>query len=132
MENSVIKPFLKKLGYTEDDYTQQLRLNVGNHNGLLIPDFVLLPNQNGRNITAFAIIEAKRSITNEKDLNAALDQARSYAKQLGTRYSAVASQEKIWITSIDSDYTEIKQEWTWGELGNLDDFMNVRLLLERR
>ena len=120
------------MGYTEDDYTQQLRIDVGNHNSLLIPDFVLLPNQIGRNKTAFAVIEAKRSITNIKDRDAALGQARSYAKQLGARYSAVVSQEKLWITSIESDYSELLQEWAWSELGNLDNFMLVRYVLEKR
>lgn len=132
VEDNIIKPFLRKMGYTEDDYTQQLRIDVGNHNSLLIPDFVLLPNQIGRNKTAFAVIEAKRSITNIKDRDAALGQARSYAKQLGARYSAVVSQEKLWITSIESDYSELLQEWAWSELGNLDNFMLVRHVLEKR
>ena len=45
VENKMIKPLLSKLGYTERDYTQQLYIEIGNHNHALIPDFVLLPNR---------------------------------------------------------------------------------------
>ena len=66
VENEVIKPFLNKLGYDESDYVQQLYIPIGNHNNLLIPDFVLLPETRGGYQSAFAIVEAKRSISVEK------------------------------------------------------------------
>ena len=73
VENNLIKPLLKKMGYTEDDYIQQLVIPIGNHNHLLIPDFVLLPQKKRGYDTGFAIIEAKRSITNKRELNAAIE-----------------------------------------------------------
>ena len=105
VEDNVIKPLLAKIGYYEADYVQQLYLEIGNHNHALIPDFVLLPEIKGNNKSAFAVVEAKRSITNSKELNAAKSQVRSYAKLLGTKYAAVVSQEKIWVFSSNDDYS---------------------------
>ena len=43
VEDQLIKPLLISLGYSDDLYTQQLYIEIGNHNHALIPDFVLLP-----------------------------------------------------------------------------------------
>ena len=132
MVDSIIKPLLKKLGYNHDDYTQQLRLNVGNHNSLLIPDFVLLPFQKGSYTSAYVVIEAKRSITKDDELQDALSQAGSYARQLGAKYAAVISQEKIWVTSEKDVYNDIIFDSTWTKLQDADEFMKLRKLLDKR
>ena len=62
VEEYIIKPLLKQLGYDETDYTQQLYLEIANHNYALIPDFVLLPVRQGNYQTAFAVVEAKLSL----------------------------------------------------------------------
>ena len=74
-------------------------------NHALIPDFVLLPESKGNNKFAFAVVEAKRSIINAKELNDPKSQVRSYAKLLGTKYAAVVSQEKVWVFSSNDDYS---------------------------
>ncbi len=53
------------------------------------------------------IWEAKRSITNSKEQNAARSQVRSYAKLLGAKYAAIVSQEQIWVFS--SNVYELKK-----------------------
>ena len=106
VEEHIIKPLLKQLGYSDRDYVQQLYLEIGNHNHALIPDFVLLPQKFGFRQSAFAIVEAKCSITSQIELTAALSQVRSYAKLLGARYAAIISQEKIWIFSARDDFAE--------------------------
>ena len=58
--------------------------------------------------SAFAIVEAKRSITRQQELNEALSQARSYAKLLGAKYAAIISQEKVWIYSAEDDYGAVQ------------------------
>lgn len=110
VEEKVIKPLIEKIGYKATDYVQQLYLEIGNHNHALIPDFVLLPEIKGSNkkAKAFAVIEAKRSITTTKELNDANIQVRSYAKLLGAKYAIIVSQEKVWVYSSNSDYdTEV-------------------------
>lgn len=118
VENNVIKPLLKKIGYSADDYVQQLYLEIGNHNHALIPDFVLLPERKGNNKTAFAVVEAKRSITSAKELNDAKSQVRSYAKLLGTKFAAIISQEKIWVFGSNDDYTKERFSCAVSELSD--------------
>lgn len=107
VEELIIKPLLEKLGYHEQDYTQQLYIEIGNHNHILIPDFVLFPQKDNNSITAFAVIEAKRSITTKKQLAAALSQVSSYAKQLEAKHAAIISQEKIWLYSAIDKYSNV-------------------------
>ena len=106
VEDRVVKPLLEKIGYNDNDYIQQLYLEIGNHNHTLIPDFVLLPQMKGNYKTAFAVVEAKRSITTTKALNDAKSQVRSYAKLLGSNFAAIISQEKVWVYSADDDYSK--------------------------
>ena len=104
VEDRIIKPLLCQLGYGENDYLQQLYIEIGNHNHALIPDFVLLPEKKGNHKVAFAVVEAKRSITSYQQLQDALSQVRSYAKLLSTKYAVIISQESVWIFSEKDDY----------------------------
>lgn len=132
VENKLIKPLLKKLGYSEEDYVQQLYIEIGNHNHMLIPDFVLLPNTAREHQTAFAVVEAKYSITKKTDLEAAKIQARSYAVQLRARYAVVVSQEKIWISSEDDDFAMDIFDVSWGELKKADVFSEMFKLIGKK
>lgn len=124
VEERIIKPFLKDdLGYNVDDYVQQLNVPIGNHNNTLIPDFVLLPRIYGGRHIAYAVVEAKKSIKNEKELLEAIDQVSSYALLLSAKHAAVASQEGIWITSEDSRYTDVILSYKWSELNADNDKM---------
>lgn len=124
VEERIIKPFLKDdLGYNVNDYVQQLNVPIGNHNNTLIPDFVLLPRTYGGRHIAYAVVEAKKSIKNEKELLEALDQVSSYALLLSAKHAAVASQEGIWITSEDSRYTDVILSYKWCELNADNDKM---------
>jgi hypothetical protein len=120
VENKLIKPLLAKLGYNEDQYEQQLYIEIGNRNKALIPDFVLLPDKRRGHVSGFAIIEAKRSISSDKMLKEVFVQARSYARVLSTKYCVVASKEKIWIAQRGDDYDAIVFEATWKELNKED------------
>ena len=67
----------------------------------------MFPEKHNGHQSAFAIIEAKRSITNQQELDAALSQVRSYAKLLGAKYAAIISQEKVWVYSAEDDYSAV-------------------------
>lgn len=130
VEEYIIKPLLKQLGYSEQDYVQQLYLEIGNHNHALIPDFVLLPEKHNGYQSAFAIVEAKRSITRQKELDEALSQVRSYAKLLGTKYAAIISQEKVWIYSTEDDFSAtilcVPANMTDDELYSLQKILGIK------
>ena len=132
VEEKLIKPLLKRLGYLEQDYVQQMYIEIGNHNHALIPDFVLEPVTSGGHYSGFTIIEAKRSIKIDKQLNETKTQARSYAKLLGTRYAVIASMEKVWVTSAKDDYTQSIFEESWDALSDADVFYGLEKLIGRR
>ena len=132
VENKLIKPLLKRLGYTERDYVQQIYLEFGNHNHALIPDFTLLPKKKGDHQSAFAVLEAKRSISNQKQLDETKKQVRSYAKLLSAKYQAVISKEKIWLSSADDDFSTDVLVATWNELSDADIFARLYKLLGNR
>lgn len=129
VEKELIRPLIQKLGYGDNDYRQQMYVEIGNHNKALIPDFVLLPNERRGFASGFAIIEAKRSITRTKELKEALTQARSYARQLTTTYCVVASMEKIWVTHVKDNFDAIVFESSWDELRNADTFYELKKLI---
>lgn len=104
-------------------------VEIGNHNHALIPDFVLLPNNSGGHYSGFAVIEAKRSIASEKQLETVKGQARSYAKLLGAEYSVIASQESLWITSVKDDYSKSIFEQSWEALSEADMFYALEKII---
>ena len=125
VENKLIKPLIKKLGYKEGEYEQQLYVEIGNHNKTLIPDFVLLPDKTHGHKSGLGIIEAKRSIPSDKVLKEVFVQARSYARILATKYCVVASKEKIWVTHRKDDFEAIVFEATWNQLNQEDCFYDL-------
>ena len=122
VENLLIKPLLSKLGYDETDYVQQMYVAIGNHNNALIPDFVLYPTTGRGHESGFAIIEAKRTISNDKALEEVKVQARSYAKLLHAFYAVIASQEKVWLMEASDDYNREVFAASWAELNDPDVF----------
>lgn len=126
-----LKPLLKHIGYTETDYIQQLYIEIGNHNHALIPDFVLLPKKKQNGYTAYAVVEAKLSITKEKELSEAKKQARSYAKLLSAKKISVISKEKIWIFSDKDDFEKCLFEHKIHDLTD-DDIYKIRNELTKK
>lgn len=132
VEEKLIKPLIKRLGYSEEEYVQQMYIEIGNHNHALIPDFVLHPKSSKGHYSGEVIIEAKRSITSSKQLTEVKSQARSYAKLLGTKYAVIAAQEKVWVMSEKDDYTECIFEESWDSLENADVFYELNHLIGTR
>ena len=129
VENKLIIPLLKKLGYNENEYTKQLYIEIGNHNHAMIPDFVLLPKHSKGHYSAFALIEAKIKISSQKQLEETKTQARSYAVQLKSKYAAIADKNKIWVLSSDDDYSEGIFSVSWDELNDPDVFSKLLKLI---
>lgn len=129
VENELIKPLLKKLGYKEQEYQQQLYMEIGNHNHALIPDFVIHPVVSTGHQSADFLVEAKLSIPSTKLLEEAKTQARGYAKLLSAKYAVVASKEGIWITKVDDDYSRDILSLSWEEFKKRDKFHDVEKLI---
>jgi hypothetical protein len=132
VEEKLVKPLLTKLGFDEKDYVQQMYIEIGNHNYALIPDFVIKPISTNGHYSGYTTIEAKRSITSEKQLKQVKVQARSYAKMLGAKFSVIASMEKVWITGYEDDYESCVFEETWESLSDTDIFYKLEKLIGKR
>lgn len=132
VENLLIIPLIKKLGYSDEEWEPQMYIEIGNHNKAIIPDFVILPNKTKGKQSAFAIIEAKLTIPNQKFLEEVQIQARSYARQLGTRYSVIASKEKIRIYTAKDLYSEEIFSASWEKLNDADTFSELYKLVGNR
>lgn len=129
VEEKLIIPLIHKLGYSNDEFKQQMYVEIGNHNNTLIPDFVLLPDERRGAASGFAIIEAKRSIPNKKTLEEVMVQAKSYAKLLTAKYCVVAAQEKIWISEQKDGYESIVFEAVWEQLNDSDTFYTLTKMI---
>ncbi|MBR0383790.1 MAG: hypothetical protein IJH61_03785 [Eubacteriaceae bacterium] len=125
VEERLIIPFLKNIGYSEEDYQRQVQVPIGNHNHTLIPDFVLHDHVYRGRHSAFAVLEAKKSIRNDKELSAALSQVTSYALLLSAEYAVIASQEGLWITTSKDHYSAIVGKFSWDELADNDNQYKV-------
>ena len=75
------------------------------------------------------VVEAKKSIRNEKELSAALEQVRSYALLLSAKYAVIASQEGIWITDSKVGYMSFVNEYTWNELSDNDNMYQIKSII---
>ena len=92
-------------------------------------DFVIAHETYGGKHTAYVVVEAKKSIRNEKELSAALEQVRSYALLLSAKYAVIASQEGIWITASKVGYMSFINEYTWNELSDNDNMYQIKSII---
>jgi hypothetical protein len=129
VEDKLIKPLLNKLDYNNNQFEQQLRIEIGNHNKIIIPDFLILPIKTIGHQSAFALIEAKYYIPSTSQFEQVKIQARSYARQVLAQYSIIASKDHIWIFSIDDDFTDDIFMSSWDELSNPDTFSMLYKLI---
>ena len=129
VEDRLIIPFLKNLGYSDEDFQRQVQLPIGNHNHTLIPDFVLHYHVHQRRHSAFAVLEAKKSIRSDKELNEALSQVSSYALLLSAEYAVIASQECVWITTSKDQYRTFVEIFSWDDLADDDNKYKVMNLI---
>ena len=129
VENKLIKPLLEQLGYNNRDYIQQHHIEIGNHNAVEIPDFLLMVDDTNGHQSAFAVVEAKFKITNAKDFNEAKKQARSYARQTIAKYSVIADMQKVWVSTYKDDFEEDVFIATWNELNIPDNLSRLNKLI---
>ena len=130
VEEKLLEPLLRKLGYTDKNWVRQLpvRMGRGERN---YPDYALFPKGKKGEETAKFLWEAKFTIPNKKQLYEAFIQAKSYAMRLQSDGFGLVSKEGIWISfSNDSFLFEKIKSYSWEDLENPDVFSEVRLSLK--
>lgn len=124
-EDRIIEPLLKRwgLGYQRQ---HKRRFRFGSQNHLGIVDFYV---SDGRGpITLF---ENKFRILDEKQLNEAAEQGRSYALMLGVPSFVVASPEGIWVYSLDRHREKLEMHVPLEDLGSKGEEIRNGLLRMR-
>ena len=104
VEERILIPILRKLGYEEQDWTRQLSLKAGR--GLkAIPDFVFFAKGDKHFETAPFVIEAKLDMSLMREQINAFSQGLSYAKMLRSSLMAICDKERLVIYRVDVNGT---------------------------
>ncbi|MBR4453496.1 MAG: type I restriction enzyme HsdR N-terminal domain-containing protein [Bacteroidales bacterium] len=101
VEEKILIPFLRKLGYKENDWTRQLSLKAG-RNTKAIPDFVFFAQGEKHFENAPMVIEAKYDMSSTIELQKAYAQSLSYARMLQAKLFGICDKERLIIYKIDN------------------------------
>lgn len=133
VENKLLEPFLREIGYQEKHWIRQLpvRMGRGERN---FPDYVfLISGEKGYEIASM-IIEVKFWIKNNKELEDAFKQVYSYGQRLSAKILIIADKDALWIyekLNDNIDRTKYIKKY-WKELENTTDFVAIKKLLGRK
>lgn len=129
VEELLLEPFLKKLGFQEKNWVRQLPLRMG-RGTKVFPDYVLFPKSTKGEEQAAFVWEAKFTIHTEKQLTEAFYQAKSYALRLQSTGFGLVAKEGIWL-SFDTEDFSLKKltHHTWKDLQDPDCFHTVKTVM---
>ena len=91
---------LKKLGYSEDDWTRQLSRKVGRKEKA-IPDFAFFPQGDKHFEKAPMVIEAKLDMAPIREFQKAFSQGLSYADLLHSTIMGICDKERLILYKAD-------------------------------
>lgn len=102
VEEKMLIPMLKLLGYHEEDWTRQLSQKAGR--GLkAIPDFVFFPNGEKHFASAPMVIEAKLDMSSIAEQRNAFSQGLSYARLLRSSIMGICDKERLILYRVDKN-----------------------------
>jgi hypothetical protein len=133
IEQTLVEPLLKNLGFSEQDWVRQfpLRMGRGERN---YPDYVLGGDSCPGEERAVAVIECKLDIESKKEMKEAFIQAKSYALRLQSSVLALAARRGLWLFRRREEGFSIEHFTfkTWNELSHPDVLHEVSLFLGKR
>ncbi len=131
VEQQLIEPLLKDLGFRDYDWMRQMPLRMGRQTKYY-PDYAIKANALKGKEKAQIVLEAKYSISSEKQLQEAFDQARSYGLRLQSEKIVLADRDFLWIyekNKDDFDSTPILRVH-WNELSDSDMLFKLKTILK--
>lgn len=102
VEEQILIPMLKKIGYSESDWTRRLSLKAGRKEKA-IPDFVFFPKGEKHFENAPMIIEAKLDMAPVQELLNAFRQGLSYARMLRSSLMGICDKERLIVYKVDKN-----------------------------
>ena len=132
VEEELLEPLLKKLGFTEKDWKRQISVRMG-RGQYVYPDYVIFPKTKKGEESGNFIWEAKFSIPHKNQLKYDFCQAKSYAMRLGTDGLGLVSREGVWLSFQKDGYMFEKIiTYSWADINNSDIFNDLLIKIGRR
>lgn len=101
VEENILIPILKRIGYNDSDWTRQLQLKAGIKEKA-IPDFVFFPRGTTHFESSPLVIEAKLDMSSMIEEQKAFRQALSYARMLRSKLMGICDKERLIIYALDN------------------------------
>lgn len=127
VEQQLIEPLLKDLGFKESDWIRQLPIRMGRQTKYY-PDYAILVNRTKGKEKSKIVLEAKYSINSDKQLNDAFFQARSYGLRLQSERIVLADRDFVWLygkTNGDFEQNPILK-FHWNDLINAENLYKLK------
>ena len=127
VEQQLIEPLLLDLGFKEKDWIRQLPLKMGRQSKYY-PDYAILASTINGKEKAKLILEAKYSISSDKQLEESFSQARSYGLRLQSEKIILADRDFVWVYGKTKGDFEPKPilKFHWNDLTNSDNLHELK------
>lgn len=127
VEQQLIEPLLLDLGFKEKDWIRQLPLKMGRQSKYY-PDYAILASTINGKEKAKLILEAKYSISSDKQLEESFYQARSYGLRLQSEKIILADRDFVWVYGKTKGDFEPKPilKFHWNDLTNSDNLHELK------
>ncbi|WHF52127.1 type I restriction enzyme HsdR N-terminal domain-containing protein [Chryseobacterium gotjawalense] len=131
VEENLLIPLLKKLGYTESDWTRQLSQKAGRKEKA-IPDFVFFPKGEIHFQNAPLVIEAKYDMSSSIERMKSYNQALSYARMMQSPIFAICDKDRLIVyKGKDNSFNRFKPtfEKHWQNLNDAETFNTLKKII---
>lgn len=131
VEEKLLIPLLRKLGYSENDWTRQLSQKAGRKEKA-IPDFVFLPSGETYFQNAPLIIEAKFDMSSNIEKTRCYNQALSYARMMKSSIFGICDKDRLIIYQEKNEYFDRFNpvfEKHWQNINDAETFRELKLLI---
>lgn len=132
VEEQLVEPLLKDLGFAENEWIRQMPLRMG-RSTKYYPDYAILAKSKKGDEKAKYILEAKFSISNNRQLEEAFLQASSYALRLQAEKIILADLDFVWVfhrKNGNFDNVPIFKKH-WNELNSADNIHLLKKLFQK-
>lgn len=131
VEENLLIPILKKLGYLETDWSRQLSQKAG-RNEKAIPDFVFLPKGENHFQNAPMVIEAKFNMSSTIERTKSYNQALSYARLMKSSTFGICDKDRLIIFKEKNGHFDRFNpvfEKHWQSINDAETFRLLKLLI---
>jgi hypothetical protein len=131
VEEKLLIPLLKKIGYSETDWARQLSQKAGRKEKA-IPDFVFLPKGEIHFQNAPMIIEAKFNMSSNIERTKSYNQALSYARLMKSSIFGICDRDRLIIYKEENNYFDRFKpifEKHWLNINDAEIFVQLKLLI---